>query len=328
MDQQFDADALLPERDAQEGPSASDIDTDDANPGDWFALARKIFGDPVVGPDVRGPKPADAARPAWTPFAAWCFIISKANFRRAPVRDGDGREYLLEAGQLLASRSYLARRFNWSEKAVRLWIAKLVNAGKLAVLKGPAPPQFQGQGVRAKKGQGSNVLTVCKYGKYQKVPQAKGPGVKIQKGQPPPQKGARNRNTTNTSSLTLRDGRGSEVDVREVQQRAPIAKPSAENQLQLWQNPEGLAFLERTQAGAVARMVRDAVHANRGEWPSWRLGAAPGMGEDNAFFAYLSADELARWTPREPEPADVDDLPENVIRFAPRPRRELGGAIA
>ncbi len=300
-------------------------DADEANPGDWFALARKVFSDPVVGPDVKGPKPADPSRAAWTPFAGWCFVISKANYRRCAVRDGDGTEYLLDAGQLLASRSYLARRFNWSEKAVRLWIAKLVNAGKLAVLKGPAPRLIQGQGGRLKKGQGSNVLTVCNYGKYQKVPQAKGPGVASAKGQPPPQKGARIRNTNNTTSLTLRDGRGSEsgLNVRKETKPKRIDEPSTDGQQQAWQDPSVLAYLEETKGkGFVARMVRQAVRDNRGQWPAWRLGPVPGSGEDNAYFAYLSADELARWTPPEPDAADVDDLPENVIPFAPRAARK------
>lgn len=317
MEQQFEAAALLPEQDAHEPPTTDGAD--DTNPGDWFAMSRKALTHPIVGMDVKGPKPADPKRKAATPYEAWSFIIASAAFRHRVMTDRrSGVTYQLDPGQLVASKRYLARKFNWSEKASLLFVKRLEAADMLGVAKGPP------KGARAGAHRGAhvaNVLTVRNYGKYQSPSRSKGTTSGKKKGQ-------QRNNEYNTTSLTLRDGRGSGLDVRKGQQRTPTAEPQTGSQLQAWENPEGLALLEQTQPGSVARMVRQAVRDNRGEWPAWRLGPAPGTGEDNALFGYLTADELALWAPRfdEGEPADADSLPANVYRFVPRARRELEGA--
>lgn len=308
MEQQFDA-----PQDFDHEPVTAEPHDDAERAGDWFAMSRKALTHPIVGMDVKGPKPADPKRKAASPYEAWSFIIASAAFRQRVMTDRrSGVTYQLDTGQLVASKRYLARKFNWSEKAALLFVKRLEAADMLTVSKGPE------KGARAGAQRGAhvaNVLTVRNYGKYQTPQRSKGPTLRQKKGQ--------QRNTvSNTSSLTLRDGRGSDLNARK-QGAHRVAEPSTESQLQPWQDPDLLAYLEQTKGkGFVARSVRQVVADNRGQWPAWRLGPPPGTGEDNAYFAYLSADELVRWTPIEVDPADVDDLPENVVRFAPRAVRK------
>lgn len=305
MDQQFDAATAFALDDDASREHAEDAEHGE-RAGDWFAISRKMLTHPIVGMDVKGPKPADPARKAATPFEAWSFIIASAAFRQRVVTDRrSGATYQLDPGQLVASKRYLARKFNWSEKAALLFIKRLEANDMLTVSKGP---EMRAQRGAQRGAYVANVLTVRNYGKYQTPQRSKGTTFGKKKGQ-------QRNNVSNTTSLTLRDG-SSGFDGRKQEQRQRIAEPSADGQLQPWQNPEGLALLERTQLGAVARMVRQAVRDNRGQWPAWRLGPAPGTGEDSALFAYLSADELARWAPKDADPAD--EMPGNVVPFAPR----------
>lgn len=157
------------------------------NPGDWFAVSRGMEDHPVVGLRVSAPTAADPERRAWTPTEAWTFgIVGRAAFRRRTVRDTNGAQVVLEAGQLRASRRVLARKFNWSEKAVRVFLGKLESAEMISVFSGPGSAGIRARG----KGQGSAVLTVSNYGKYQSAAREKGQG----KGQPPRRFGASYKN--------------------------------------------------------------------------------------------------------------------------------------
>lgn len=310
MEQQFDAAAGLAP--ADDTPSREGAEHADRK--SWFAVGRGVMDHPVIGEHAPTPKAADHKRRAWTYAEAWlCGIIENTAFRRHVRRDADGSERVLDAGQLLASRRYLARKFNWSESAVRVFLGKLSKAGMIVLSAQPAPPTFRSQG----RGQGSNVVTVCNYKRYQHGPKARSQGH----SQPPADLQPKENNKLKHSPLTPQ-GAGSDFDDRKREQQRRVAKPSTGSQLQPWQDPDSLAMLEKTKGrGAVARMVRQAVKDNRGQWPAWRLGPAPGTGEDNAYFAYLEADELARWAPKFDEAE-----PDNVVPFAPRVRRELEGA--
>lgn len=140
MDQHFDA------ADDREDFEHTD-DAGDDRGRSWFATARGIMQHPVIGEDAPTPKAADPKRRAWTYAEAWLFgLVENAAFRRHTKRDADGSEKLLDAGQLLASRRYLARKFNWSESAVRVFLGKLSKAGMIALSAQPTPPHISQPG--------------------------------------------------------------------------------------------------------------------------------------------------------------------------------------
>jgi hypothetical protein len=73
----------------------------------------------------------------------------------------------LDRGQLLAARGWLAKRWNWSEKQVRVWLAKLEALEMIGLKSG----RQKGQQKEEQKGQQNHntvaVLTICKYDIYQ-----------------------------------------------------------------------------------------------------------------------------------------------------------------
>lgn len=297
-DQCFDDSGGIPDTDSAEfcgsyARAREGAESNTARP--WFAVARGIMQHPVIGERAPVPSPADPARRAWTYGEAFLHgLVENASFRRRIVRDTNGADVVLEAGQLRASRKVLARRFNWSEKAVRVFLAKLENAGMIAFFKGPGVADFRARG----KGQGSNVLTVCNYGKYQNAVRPKGQG----QGQPPRQFGASYRKN----------------------------KEEEQNSLPIWKDRKALALLDSRDTGNVRRMIRDEVRRFRG-WPA-TLGPAPASGDDSELFPYFDRDlvaELARWGVEVPRAVfDPDTVPSTVVPFTPRTGVEAGRAIA
>ena len=91
---------------------------------------------------------------------AWIDLIQMASFkpRAVTVRN---KAYTLDRGQLVASERFLAQRWNWTRKKLRVFMQKL--GAKEMVKKGPS--------------QGPNicVITICNYEKFQTQPAQQGP---------------------------------------------------------------------------------------------------------------------------------------------------------
>lgn len=289
----------------------------DERAGDWFAAGRGVMQHPVIGEDAPTPAAADPTRRAWTYAEAWMFgLVESAAFRSHVRRDVNGAERLLDSGQILASRRYLARKFNWSEKAVRVFVGKLILDGMVSVTKGPGTPPNRGQG----KGQGSNVLTLCNYGKFQPSGKAKGQG----KGQPPPHSGATIRNNKLKQPPYPQRGPGQIFDDRKREKRQPTAQSHDDVcQLPPSENREALAKLDSVQPGAPGRMARKAIADNHGRWPVSVLGE---LSAGNVFLSYLTHAERERWLGLAKDHAEGTGEFANVVRFAPRARPDFAGA--
>lgn len=130
------------------------------------AIDRAIISHPVVGA-ARAVPPAEPYRAAWTRLEAWVDLMCEAAFEEG-LTVCRGQEIRLSVGQIAKSRGELARRWNWSEKAVRHYIDCLCTSGLIqrepaADLQGPREGPSQGPRRAAVHTRRPNVLTVCNY---------------------------------------------------------------------------------------------------------------------------------------------------------------------
>ena len=89
----------------------------------WIALSVDARFHPIIGCG-RTVKPADPSKDAWSRFEAWIDLICEASWKQREVTN-KGRTILLERGELMAARGWLAQRWNWTEKQVRGFLEKL-----------------------------------------------------------------------------------------------------------------------------------------------------------------------------------------------------------
>ena len=123
----------------------------------WIAVATDMRFHHLVGCGQSVP-PADPSRGAWSRYEAWQDLICEAAWKQRSIIN-KGKTILLDRGQLMAARSWLAQRWNWTEKTVRTWISKLENETMIEIERG----QQEGQ----QKQNLSNVVTICNYDIYQ-----------------------------------------------------------------------------------------------------------------------------------------------------------------
>jgi len=162
-------------------------DNSEAAVGDWIALARSTaehwlvgFGQPV--------KPADKKRGAFSRGEAWIDLIMLARWKPGQ-ENNKGRKVDLDSGQLQGGYEYLAGRWNWTVKQVRLFLSKLI--GEAMIEKNQpdlstsvnlsSSEKDQKQGTKKGK-QSSNqiqIITLCNYGKYQVAKEL----LELEKGQ-------------------------------------------------------------------------------------------------------------------------------------------------
>lgn len=123
--------------------------------GNWIAVSRDMRKHPIVG--MGQPVPAaDPKRGSYSRYEAWQDLLMEAKY--LPFKTSNkGKIVLLERGQLMASRAWLAERWNWSEKTVRLFLDRLEKDFMLR--------RERGQ----QKGNTVNIVTICNYDIYQTV---------------------------------------------------------------------------------------------------------------------------------------------------------------
>lgn len=135
----------------------STIGHNSAQASNWIAVSREMRDHPIVG--MGNPvKPEDPSRGSFSKYEAWQDLLMEAKWKPFEVSN-KGKVVTLQRGQLMAARAWLARRWNWSEKTVRGFIAKLESEFMIRSDKG----QSKGQ----RSGHYANVLTVCNYDIYQ-----------------------------------------------------------------------------------------------------------------------------------------------------------------
>jgi hypothetical protein len=131
----------------------------------YYLHSRCMRSHPVVGYHTGSPKAANPKQPCYAYATAWQWLIEEACFKPERVRQVSGYTYYLGLGQLVASRRFLASEWNWSEKTVRCFIAKL-GAHRMLIW-GP------------QTGQRMATVTICNYAKYQvredQIGQSQGP---------------------------------------------------------------------------------------------------------------------------------------------------------
>lgn len=137
---------------------------DDKQSSGWVKIYRDIREHPVVG-FGQPVKPNDPTRGAYSRGEAFQDLLMEAQFRPGTTRI-NGEAVTLEIGQLVAARSYLAVRWNWSEQTVRTFLAHLVKAGIIVI------NQLSVQRPGTSKKTAANAITLCNYEKYQAYSEA------------------------------------------------------------------------------------------------------------------------------------------------------------
>lgn len=126
----------------------------------WIAISRAIrthwlvgFGQPVT--------PMDGTRGAHSRSEAFIDLLMECRYESGTVSNG-GRKMLLQPGQMVGAISWLASRWNWTPKTVRLWLDKLQEDGMIE------------RSVDPNQGKQAAIITVCNYSEYQLVQDQQG----------------------------------------------------------------------------------------------------------------------------------------------------------
>lgn len=126
----------------------------------WIAISRAIrthwlvgFGQPVT--------PLDGTRGAHSRSEAFIDLLMECRYEAGTVSNG-GRKMMLQPGQLVGAISWLASRWNWTPKTVRLWLDKLQEDGMIERYVDPH------------QGKQAAIITVCNYSEYQLVQDQQG----------------------------------------------------------------------------------------------------------------------------------------------------------
>lgn len=166
--------------------------------GNWIAVSRAMIEHHIVGAGNMV-TPADKNRGSFSRLESWLDLLSMANYAERKITVA-GATMVLRPGQTLAGRAFLAKRWNWSEKAVRVWLAKLETELMITLA---CEKLKQGQ----TKGHGPNVLSVCNWGRYQLEPMSEGPDLGRPQGQPGASQGPHYNKETTKQITTLEGAR-------------------------------------------------------------------------------------------------------------------------
>jgi hypothetical protein len=148
----------------------------------WYATHRDMLDHPIVG--IGKPvKPADPSRGSLSRFEAWHWLIANAAYSEQTYRN-KGAEQILQPGQLVGGRDYLAKAWNWSEKTVRWFLKTLIDEQMITL----ATDRIRGQ----QRANTANIITLCNYLKYQLGEDEQRPAEGPPKGQPAASEGPAN----------------------------------------------------------------------------------------------------------------------------------------
>jgi hypothetical protein len=138
------------------------------NPAGWYAVSRDLHEHPIVGAG-QPVKPADPSRGAYSRMEAWEDLLRRAQYKPARVVNR-GRAMVLDVGQLMGARAFLAKVWNWSDKTVRGYLDVLERDGMISFGEGQQGDESEtteGQQFQQSRSNAVNVITVCNYSRYQ-----------------------------------------------------------------------------------------------------------------------------------------------------------------
>ncbi len=134
------------------------VDDETARNG-WVKIYRDIREHPLVG-FGQPVSPADPKRGAFSRAEAFTDLIMEAEWKDTRRRV-NGEIVELNVGQLLASQSYLATRWNWTRQRVRTFVHQLLSENMIK------SNQLSEQQKGCSRKKGPNVITVSNYSKFQ-----------------------------------------------------------------------------------------------------------------------------------------------------------------
>lgn len=130
--------------------------------GNWFAVSRLIFDHHIVG--VRD-------RP-YTELEAWLWLLAAASWERTEVIN-KGRPVVIDPGQMMHARTYLAQTWQWTEDKVRWFLKRLENEAMITRFCAQINTQRHTQDHTQRNTQQPinqiQIITVCNYKDYQVI---------------------------------------------------------------------------------------------------------------------------------------------------------------
>ncbi len=153
----------------------SGIGHNSASKGGYIIITREMIDHPIVGAG-QPMKPDDPSKGAYSKFEAWVDLLRQAAYKARKVLN-KGREVTLERGDIMCANSFLAKRWNWSPKAVRNYLNRLQEWEMINgdwQKKGDLKPKYRGNQ--------NKVLSICNYSYYQGAAREEGQPRGNQKG--------------------------------------------------------------------------------------------------------------------------------------------------
>ena len=141
--------------------------TYDSPPLGHIKLARKAFD-------------ADRGDPFWleartfSRWEAWVDVIQLAAFKPSRFPTTHYGTLELQRGEFVASRRFLAKRWGWTEKRVRVWLAAVLDGARIRA---------------QRETEAGTVYLIVNYDAYQSTPDAEGPAKGPPEGQARAQQG-------------------------------------------------------------------------------------------------------------------------------------------
>jgi hypothetical protein len=134
-------------------------------PTGYVRISREIADHPIVG-FGQPVKPADPERGSYSRGEAWLFLVFQARWKTAEVSNR-GKVIVLERGELLGARAWLAKVWNWNENTVRGFLDKLEVEMMIDRKSHQSNPQSGNQTNGQKIAHFTNVLIIRNYSIYQ-----------------------------------------------------------------------------------------------------------------------------------------------------------------
>ena len=167
------------------------------NPGSWIALSRAVREHPIVG-FGQPVSPASSSRGSFSRGEAWIDLLCLAQYRPARVNNR-GEVVTLQVGQLLGARAFLAQRWNWSDKTVRVFLETLMREGMIEGVDAESA-RIKGQQICTSPRNKAAVLSICNYDRYQLLTDAISDYIKSLQGPARGQQRASNRASSGAST--------------------------------------------------------------------------------------------------------------------------------
>ena len=165
----------------------------------WVAVSRGMRSHHIVG-FGQPVKPAHPDRGfCYSHAEAWIDLFMECRYSDGTVKN-NGKLMVLRRGQVLGANAWLANRWNWTPKTVRVFLAKLERAKMIARTGGEEFEETDENGEISRnslephvnsdvsdkgrsKGRFANVISVCNYDEYQLPVKSKGQVEGQSKGQ-------------------------------------------------------------------------------------------------------------------------------------------------